>query len=31
VRATNGTEIQPGEDDSLILAVTVAIDDMSRE
>ena len=31
VRETYGIEIQPGEDDALILAVTVAIDDMSRE
>jgi uncharacterized protein YxjI len=30
VRETYGIEIQPGEDAALILAVTVAIDDMSR-
>jgi len=30
VRETYGIEIQPGEDDALILAVTVAIDDISR-
>ena len=30
VRDTYGIEIRPGEDDALLLAVTVAIDDMSR-